>query len=146
MKSTDAPIIVEETYATSIENVWRAITELEQMKQWFFQEIEAFKAEEGFEIAFVVENENRKFTHLWKITEVIPNQKIKYNWRYKEYSGDSFVTFELSKEQDNVKLKLTTEIVSSFPTGIPEFMRESGVRGWEYFIKKSLKEYLMSKK
>ena len=146
MKSTNAPIIVEETYSVSMKNVWDAITELDQMKMWFFNQIESFKAEKGFETQFVVEVENRKFTHLWKITEVIPNQKIKYNWRYKEYKGDSFVTFELAKEANYIKLKLTAEVVSSFPSDIPEFTRESGINGWEYFIKKSLTEYLVPKK
>lgn len=144
MKNTSVPIIVEEIFMVSIEKVWGAITELDQMKKWFFKQIESFKAEEGFETQFVVEVEDRKFTHLWKLTEVIPNQKIKYNWRYKEYTGDSFVTFDLSKGPNYVKLRLIAEVVSSFPSDIPEFKRESGIAGWEYFIKKSLKLYLMS--
>ncbi|WP_024768707.1 SRPBCC family protein [Aquimarina macrocephali] len=146
MKNIDVPIVVEETYMTTPKNVWKAITELDQMKKWFFEQIESFEAKEGFETQFVVEVENRKFTHLWKITEVIPYQKIKYGWRYKEYSGDSFVTFELFKNENHVKLRLITEIIHSFPSDIPEFARESCIGGWEYFIKSSLKEYLMSKK
>ncbi|WP_106792641.1 SRPBCC domain-containing protein [Aquimarina sp. Aq78] len=146
MKNTDAPIVVEETYMTTPKNVWKAITELDQMKKWFFEQIESFEAKEGFKTQFVVEVENRTFTHLWKITEVVPNQKIKYSWRYKEYSGDSFVTFELFKNENHVKLRLMTEIIDSFPPDIPEFARESCIGGWEYFIKSSLKEYLMSKK
>lgn len=33
MKNTDAPIVVEETYMTTQKNVWKAITELDQMKK-----------------------------------------------------------------------------------------------------------------
>ncbi|EZH73271.1 ATPase [Aquimarina atlantica] len=146
MKNTDAPIVVEEIYMTTLENVWKAITELDQMKKWFFEQIKSFEAKEGFETQFVVEIENRKFTHLWKIEEVIPNQKIKYNWRYKEYEGDSFVTFELFENESNVKLRLITEIIHSFQSNVPEFTRESCVGGWEYFVKSSLKEYLMPEK
>jgi hypothetical protein len=29
-----------------------------------------------------------------------------------------------------------------FMDGIPEFKRESGLAGWEYFLNKSLKDYL----
>lgn len=61
------------------EKVWEAITEKEQMKQWFFEEIEDFKPEVGFETAFDVAFENKNFRHQWKITEVIPPVKIKHN-------------------------------------------------------------------
>ena len=49
MRSTYATIIVEETFKTSIENVWNAITDLNKMKKWYFKQIGSFKAEEGFE-------------------------------------------------------------------------------------------------
>jgi len=35
MKSTDEPIIVSQKFNTSIDKVWCAITELDQMKHWF---------------------------------------------------------------------------------------------------------------
>jgi hypothetical protein len=40
------------------------------------------------------------------------------------------------------KLRLTAQVLEDFPEDIPEFKRESGVEGWTYFIKKSLKEFL----
>ena len=142
MQIDDKPVIVEQTFKTSIETVWRAITEIDQMHQWFFDNIPAFKPEVGFETQFDVQSQGRIFRHLWKITEVIPNNKITYNWKYKGYPGDSFVRFELFKENNLTKIKLTTKIIESFPDEIPEFKRESCQTGWEYFIQKSLKEYL----
>lgn len=142
MQNTDEPIIVEQTFKTSLNNVWEAITDPEEMKIWFFKNIESFKAEIGFETQFEVKVEDRKFTHLWKITEVIPFQKITYNWKYAEYPGDSLVTFELMDEISHVKLRLTHKVLESFPSDIPEFSRESGIEGWDYFIKKNLIEYL----
>ncbi len=119
------------------------ITEVNQMKQWYFNQLPSFIPEVGFKTEFLVAVADRQFTHLWHIIEVKPNQKIKYEWRYKEYSGDSVVTFELSEvQQAKVKLKLTAEIVANFPDDIPEFERESGVEGWNYLIKKSLKDFL----
>jgi len=144
MKTADEPIIVEQIFHTPINTVWSAITNVEQMKQWFFENIDAFKPEVGFETQFVVQNEDRKFTHLWKITEVLPHKKITYNWKYKEYPGDSFVTFELIEENSHVTLRLSHKVAEDFPTDIPEFERESGVQGWNYFIRKNLKEYLES--
>lgn len=142
MKKTDPPIIVEATYPTSTQKVWFAITELNQLQKWFFPQIPQFKAKEGFETQFVVENEGRTFTHLWKIVEVVPLKKIKYNWRYKEWEGDSFVTFELFEEGDDTRLRLSTEVIADFPSDIPEFKRDSGVQGWEYFLQNSLQAYL----
>lgn len=142
MKKTDHPIVVEQIYASSIEKVWNALTRLEEMKQWFFGNIESFEPEVGFETQFLIQVEERKFTHLWKITEVVPFQKITYNWKYEEYPGDSFVTFELFEMSDHVKLKLSVDVVEDFQSDIPEFSRESCIIGWNYFLGKNLKKYL----
>ncbi len=142
MKKTDPPIIVEEIYPTTIDHVWKAITEPDQMRKWFFEQIETFKAEEGFETSFVVALKDKTFTHLWKIVEVKPNEKINYQWRYEEHPGNSIVTFELTEKAEGVHIKFHAEVTEDFPSGIPEFKRESAVGGWNYFIKKSLKEYL----
>jgi uncharacterized protein YndB with AHSA1/START domain len=34
MRKDDEPIIVEQTFNTSIETVWDAITKVERMRQW----------------------------------------------------------------------------------------------------------------
>ena len=39
MKSTDSPIIIEETFKTSKEILWNALTKKEEMIQWFFENI-----------------------------------------------------------------------------------------------------------
>jgi len=43
--SSNEPIVIERTYNAQIEKVWNAITNREQMKQWYF-DIADFKAEE----------------------------------------------------------------------------------------------------
>jgi len=91
------------------------------MRKWFFEQIKTFKAEEGFETDFTVAVEDRTFTHLWKITEIELHHKIKYQWRYQEYKGDSFVTFELKEENNKVRLKLIAEVVEDFPDDVPQF-------------------------
>ena len=52
------------------------------------------------------------------------------------------VAFELFEEDDSTRLNLTHRVTESFPDDIPEFKRESGLAGWNYFIKTSLKEFL----
>ena len=87
-------VVLERTFDAPIERVWKALTDVEQMRQWYF-DLKEFKAEPGFEFEFVVEHEGNKYHHLCKVTEVIPQKKIAYTWRYKGEPGDSLVTFEL---------------------------------------------------
>ena len=145
MKTTESPIVVEQRFNASPSKVWKAITEIHQMRQWFFENIEAFEPKVGFTTKFVVENEGRIFRHLWGITEVTPKKKICYNWKYEGYTGDSIVTFTLSTNNNYTQLRLTHQVTADFPQDIPEFKRESCLDGWNYFIKKRLNEYLASK-
>lgn len=145
MIESDNPIVVEEIFQVSKEKLWRAITEPNQMKLWFFENIEAFKPKIGFKTKFVIENEGRIFPHVWIIKEAEPFKKITYNWKYEGYSGDSDVTFELIEQENGTRLKLTHQVLKSFPQNIPEFTRESCLGGWNYFIKQRLKDYLNKK-
>jgi uncharacterized protein YndB with AHSA1/START domain len=146
MKKTDPPIIVKESFQSSVEKVWSAITQLEEMTQWYFENIPSFQAKVGFETQFPVQSEDRVFTHLWKVTEVIPFQKITYTWTYKEYAGDAYVTFDLIENDNHVTLAVSLIVTEDFPTGIPEFTRENCIGGWEYFIGNRLKAYLANTK
>ena len=142
MKKEEEPIIIEETFNVPVETVWNAITQVEQMCRWFFENIPSFKPEVGFEIQFNVKSQDRNFLHKWKITEVEPLKKISYNWEYENYPWNSFVVFELFEENNSTMLRLTHQVTESFPQDIPEFKRESGIEGWNYFIKNTLKAFL----
>ena len=142
MKKGDDPIIVEQSFNATIESVWKAITEVDQMRQWFFEKIPSFEPEVGFETQFNVQSQDRNFLHMWKVTEVTPLRLIRVSWKYEAYPGDSYVVFELFEENNLTKLRLTAQVVEDFPEDIPEFRRESCIEGWIYFIKKRLKEFL----
>ena len=142
IKKNEEPIIVEQTFSTSVDTVWNAITRIEQMRKWYFESIPSFKPEVGFETQFNVKGRERNFLHKWKVTEVVPLKMLAYNWKYEEYPGNSLVKFELFEENKLTKLKLTHQVLEDFPDDIPEFKRESGVEGWTFFISKSLKEFL----
>ena len=143
MKTNDPPIIVEQIFNRSAAVVWQAITNVDQMTQWFFKDIPDFIPKVGFKTQFNVQTPNRDFLHLWTITEVIPLQKIVCNWKYKDYAGDSYVTFELFETRDQTKLVLTTKVTEDFDDTIEEFTYESGLSGWNYFIKERLKHFLI---
>lgn len=135
------PIVVELDINKEVGAVWNAITEHYQMVKWFFENIPAFEAKVGFETEFLIENEERKFTHVWKIEEIIPQQKIVYKWSYREYPGEGLVVFELIKKDSTTRLKLTNLGLNTFPKDVPEFSEENCYGGWKYFTNR-LKEYL----
>ncbi|MBI9070874.1 MAG: SRPBCC domain-containing protein [Melioribacteraceae bacterium] len=144
MKNNDT-IIVEETFNVSASEVWNAITNIDEMKHWYFENIPDFKPTPGFETEFSVKSESRNFLHKWKITKVITDKLIEYNWQYEEYPGKATVIFELFDEGTSTRLKLTNKVVENFPEEIPEFSAESCQAGWDYFIKGNLKKYLENK-
>lgn len=145
MNNIDEPIIVEQVFDNKIQDVWNAITELDKMIQWYFPNIPAFEPIVGFETRFVVQVEDRIYPHVWTVKDVIPNKKISYGWEYEGYPGKAISLFELIEENSQTKLRLTYIVIEKFPEDIPEFTRESGIAGWNYFIGKKLKEYLEKK-
>jgi uncharacterized protein YndB with AHSA1/START domain len=136
------PIIVEQTYHTSVDKVWSAITDPEQMRKWFFPTMNAFEAKVGFETQFNVQSHENAYLHIWRVTEVQPRSKIIYNWKYGGYSGNSYVIWELAVENNLTRLKLTHEGIETFPQHIPDFTRESCIAGWRFFLSQRLKEFL----
>ena len=146
MNVSDLPVIIKQEFPYSLAIVWDAITQHQQMTQWFFEQIPEFKAEFGFKTQFNVQAPSRDFLHVWEITEVIPLKRIVYNWKYKGLEGSSYVIFELINRDSTTMLTLTNQITEDFDDSIPEFKRESCIGGWNYFLKERLFNYLKQKK
>jgi len=145
MKRTDPAIIVKEEFKTTKETLWKAITDINEMQHWYFTMIPDFAPTVGFKTEFEVSVENRTFTHVWEVTEVIPNKMITYIWTYLEYPGKAAVSFELLEKEGGLQLVLTLYVLENFPEDIPEFRRESCIHGWEYFLQGNLKDYMTHK-
>jgi uncharacterized protein YndB with AHSA1/START domain len=133
------PVVIERTLNAPVARVWTALTDMGEMRQWYFA-LENFKPEIGFEFEFVVEHEGNKYHHLCKVTEVVPQKKIAYTWRYKGEPGDSLVTFQLFAEGDKTRLKLTHSGIESFPK-IPAYARKNFETGWTQ-IGSELKQFV----
>jgi uncharacterized protein YndB with AHSA1/START domain len=136
------PVVVEQKFSASLQRLWRAITEKEELPRWFFENIPDFEAIVGFTTEFEVKSEERTFTHQWKIMEVIPEKKISYQWKYKEYEGESLVVFEIEEMTEGSLLRVSNFGLENFPQNIPEFHRSSCHAGWTYFISERLGNYL----
>jgi uncharacterized protein YndB with AHSA1/START domain len=122
------PLMIERTLDAPVARVWKALTDVDEMRRWYF-DLKEFKPEPGFEFEFTVEHEGMKYHHLCKVTEAIPPKKIAYTWRYEGREGDSLVTFELSADGDKTKLRLTHEGLETFPQ-TPAFARKNFEAGW----------------
>ena len=136
-------VILERTLNAPVAKVWKALTDVDQMRQWYF-DLKEFKPQVGFEFEFVVEHEGNTYHHLCRVTEVIPQQKIAYTWRYKGEPGNSLVTFELFAENDKTRLKLRHSGIETFPK-TPAYARKNFETGWTAILDSELKQFVEQK-
>ncbi len=136
------PIVVEQSFSVQLDAVWQAITKPDLMRQWYFEQIEDFRPEVGFETQFDIEVGNRIFRHQWKVTEVVPGTSITYLWEYAGFPGLGSTEWKLSVTGEGTRLVLISTGIESFSQDIPEFTRERGQAGWEYSIQQRLPEFL----
>ena len=117
---------------TNVEKVWSALTQPEEMRNWYFS-ISDFEATEGavfdFIVSFTDESGEHKFRHLFKILEVIPDEKLSHTW-------------ELAPGEESTTVTLMHEGNESFlDEGSNYFTAESYTAGWDDILQ-GLKEYL----
>jgi uncharacterized protein YndB with AHSA1/START domain len=137
------PVVIERSFNAPIDKVWKAITDKNEMKKWYF-DLDEFRAEKGFEFKFTGQNKagDVNYTHLCKVTEVLEGKKLSYSWRYEGFPGNSIVTFELFPEGDKTRLKLTHEGLETFPQDNSDLAKKNFAEGWNYITGTSLKNYL----
>ncbi len=131
---------MEKEIEASAEKIWRAITEPEMMKQWYF-DLPGFKPEVGYTFTFVGGPPEKEYLHLCEVTEVLPGKRLQYTWRYDGYAGNSLVTFEIFPTGNTSLVKLTHEGLETFPA-VPDLARENFVMGWTEIIGRQLPSFL----
>jgi uncharacterized protein YndB with AHSA1/START domain len=135
-------VIVERNFKAPLPLVWKALTEKELMKQWYF-DLEEFKIEIGFKFQFTGgPSPEKQYVHLCEIIDVIPEQKLSYSWKYKGYEGNSLVTFELFHEGNQTKLILTHSGIETFPHDNPDFAIGNFEEGWNAIVNTGLKDFV----
>jgi uncharacterized protein YndB with AHSA1/START domain len=135
-------IVLERTYEAPIESVWEALTNKDQMKQWYF-DVTDFKPEVGFEFQFSAKSDGKAYLHKCIVVEAKPITKVAYTWRYDGYVGQSLVTFELfSEEKYKTRLKLTHSDLDTFSKDQPEFSQENFNEGWKSLLGQSLLNFV----
>lgn len=136
------PIVFERVFNAPAAKVWTAITDKSEMKKWYF-DLAEFKAEIGFKFEFKGgPSPEVQYRHLCEVTEVIPEKRLTYSWRYDGYAGNSFVTFELFEQGVKTLLRLTHTGLETFPANNKDFAAANFIEGWTHIIHTSLKNYL----
>jgi len=139
--TTTPPYTIKKSVPGSRVDIWKALTDRDTMRKWYFPQLPDFRAEVGFMTEFILTHEERTFTHQWKVTEVEPLYKITYEWTFAEYHGRSATIFDISQTETGHEVAITNVVLEDCPTDVPEFTVESGIGGWEYFLG-NLADYL----
>ena len=137
----DNTVFVEELIDAPVAEVWKALTDPQQMKQWSFSP-DDFRPEKGFVFRFSGQgSKGENYMHLCTITDVIPEKKLQHTWTYEMIPGKSLVTFELIPEGTSTRLQLTHEGLDTFPQDNPDFAKSSFKQGWTEIITVNLVDF-----
>ncbi|SFN02523.1 Uncharacterized conserved protein YndB, AHSA1/START domain [Chryseobacterium oleae] len=138
----NTPITVQYEFNAPAEKIWKALTDKNEMKSWYFT-IRDFDLELGKKFDFYESCDGGKYLHRDRILEIIPNKKLKHSWAYPELSDAvTIVTWELQPEEDGTLVTLTHENIEGFEGLGETFSRTSFTEGWKSIIGHSLREYL----
>ena len=133
------PLIKEFNYNAPVEKVWRALTDKDELKKWYFPQLQKFEPVVGFKFQF--DDDSAEYQKQWIVTKFEAGKILAHSWAYKGFLGKSEVTFELFPEQNKTKLKVTQTGLDSFPSH-PHFSRQRFELGWENLLGKNLKALL----
>lgn len=140
----NSPVIIEQEYPVPIDKVWNAITDKEEMKQWYFT-IHDFILKKGSTFNFYESEETKQYHHRCLITEIKPKTKFQHTWTYPDNShGQSLLTWMLEPLEEGTRVTIIHEGVDSFRRAGRNFSRESFKAGWKEILGKSLKNYLIN--
>lgn len=142
MNTETKPLVVEHIYKASPDRVWEAITDIGQMRKWYFPDLDGFRPEIGFKFTFSGNSDCGEYIHDCVVTEVEQGSKLTYSWSYRNYPGMSYVTWDLYPHEGGTLLVLTHKGLETFPQDLRDFTRESFTGGWTYFVNEALPEFL----
>ena len=126
-------------YNAAIDDVWKALTNVDKMRIWYFPQLLEFEPFAGYEFQFY---DNRsEYQKKWIVTQVIEKKTLAHSWAYKGYPGTSEVTFDICAEENNTTLIVTQAGLESFPKD-PHFAKERFENGWDTLLGQNLKHLL----
>ena len=134
-------VVKEIMLQASVDKVWRALTDKEQMSSWYFT-IAEFMALPGFEFKLYGEKKGVIFPISCTVKEVEENRKLSYTWSYDDYPAETLVIFELKAVGDQTELRLTHRGLQNIPQGGSDVSVRNHMDGWDFIIGSSLKQFV----
>ena len=125
-------IIVERTFDAPVARVWTALTDANEMRQWYF-DLKEFKPEIGFEFEFVVEHEGSNLSPPLQSHRSDSAKENRLHLAIQRRTGKFLVTFELFPEGNKTRLKLTHTGIETFPK-TPAYARQNFEAGWTAIV------------
>lgn len=120
----------------SIEKVFSALVDSEQLTQWFL-DMAIFEPKVGGRVSFrFLKKKDKDHEVIDKVVSFIPNKELSYTWNFTtkpEYRKDTIVTWK-SEQIGNDKTKLT--LIHSGFTKDDELQYDDHSKGWAWHLKK----------
>ena len=79
LATQDEALVVERVFDAPVALVWRALTDIDDLRNWFL-DIREFEPRVGFEFQFYAGKDQTKYLHGCKVAEVVPNKRLAYTW------------------------------------------------------------------
>lgn len=135
-------IVREELYGAPVSKVWNALTDKDQMKEWYF-EIPDFELKEGAVFNFYEPGGKKQFHHRCAIKKVELHKLFQHTWSYPGKSkGESVLTWELFEQNGQTLVRLSHTGLDGFEDGGKALSKENFEAGWKEIMGGSLKDYL----
>ncbi|MEQ9402906.1 MAG: SRPBCC domain-containing protein [Cyclobacteriaceae bacterium] len=134
----------EKVFTQSIDRVWRAISEADEISAWFIQA--DFKPEVGYNYTFTASEEHGGTIVKGRVLEAAP-YTLKYTWMVGDSNVETLVVWTLEEDNGATRLKLehsgilnyegeaATEMLGHFNKGW-----DACILGLEQFFKNEIKE------
>ncbi|KQS92125.1 SRPBCC domain-containing protein [Chryseobacterium sp. Leaf394] len=139
----DNPIEIQTVIKASATQVWKALTDKTEMKNWYF-DIQDFQPVTGTVFDFYEPGDHKKYHHVGEVLEVIPDKKLSYTWTYPDFStAKTTVLWEIEEmETGETSVKVTHSDTEKFSELGENFSRKSFAEGWRGILNQSLKPFL----
>ncbi len=129
------------TIKAPVNEVWKALTKKDQMKEWYF-DIPDFELTVGSTFNFFEPGKNQEFHHRCVIKDLELNKKLVYTWTYPNHSqGESVISWTLAENNDTTTVVLRHDGLENLSDGGPVFDADNFQKGWNGFMA-SLKNYI----
>ena len=136
-------VIIKQKVNAPIDKVWNAITDKEQLKEWYHP-IPDFSTKIHSEFSFYSNTGTEEnHHHHCEVLEVIPNEKLKFSLAYPEITKEkTLLKWELLKDGNDTWVTLTHKGLENLEHLGNEFSHEKFEKRWDKIVNEQLKNYV----